>query len=276
MRRERGKREKKGDINFRYILYLSSGVLFILAVTFIVTFISYNNKLKSSADQFVGFENMAGIVPNNTNDILNTLDFNIASAPASVSIGNTINNEAGKSAANTVNTSGAAASVNKDADTNTTKKEESKAAVQTNAPAVPAPVPDPTFVKPVDGDITKEFAENNLVFSDTLQEWVTHPGVDIGADRTMVVKAAADGTVSSIKSDPRYGLTIIIDHVNGYQTVYANLLSSEFVKEGDKVSGGQSIGTVGNSAAFEIVDSPHLHFEILKDNVPLDPSIYIK
>ena len=39
---------------------------------------------------------------------------------------------------------------------------------------------------------------------------------------------------------------------------------------------GQSIGTVGNSAVFEIADEPHLHFEILKDSIAIDPSIYIQ
>ena len=96
------------------------------------------------------------------------------------------------------------------------------------------------------------------------------------ADKTTVVKAAEAGTVKSIKSDPRYGLTIVIEHDEHFQTVYSNLLTSEFVVEGEKVEKGQSIGTVGNTAVFEIADEPHLHFEILKDSVPVDPSIYIK
>lgn len=73
-----------------------------------------------------------------------------------------------------------------------------------------------------------------------------------------------------------FGLTIVIEHVNGFKTVYSNLLTSEFVKEGESIEKGQSIGTVGNSASFEIVDEPHLHFEIIKDNVNVDPNIYLK
>ena len=46
--------------------------------------------------------------------------------------------------------------------------------------------------------------------------------------------------------------------------------------EGEKVEKGQSIGTVGNTAAFEIADEPHLHFEILKNSIQEDPTIYIK
>lgn len=133
-----------------------------------------------------------------------------------------------------------------------------------------------SFTKPVDGEIMREYAKDNLVYSATLEEWVTHMGIDIKADKTTVVKSAEAGTVKSIKNDPRYGLTIVIEHEDGFQTVYANLLTSEFVVEGEKVEKGQSIGTVGNTAVFEIADEPHLHFEILKDSIQVDPSIYLK
>lgn len=133
-----------------------------------------------------------------------------------------------------------------------------------------------SFQKPVEGEISREFAKDNLIYSETLQEWVTHMGIDIKADKTTVVKAAEAGTVKSIKNDPRYGITIVIEHQDGFQTVYANLLTTEFVVEGEKVEKGQSIGTVGNTAIFEIADEAHLHFEILKDSVQVDPSLYIK
>ena len=107
----------------------------------------------------------------------------------------------------------------------------------------------------------KEFAQENLVFSETLNEWITHNGIDLRAEKTEVVKAAADGTVKTIKNDPRYGLTITIEHDNGFKTVYANLLTSEFVVEGEKVQKGQTIGTVGNTAIFESSDDTHLHIK---------------
>ena len=96
------------------------------------------------------------------------------------------------------------------------------------------------FIKPVDGEISKEYAKENLIYSATLDEWTTHSGIDIKADKTTVVKAAEAGTVKSIKNDPRYGLTIVIEHDNNFQTVYSNLLTSEFVVEGEKVEKGQS------------------------------------
>lgn len=133
-----------------------------------------------------------------------------------------------------------------------------------------------TFCMPVDGEIIRGFAKENLVYSETLQEWLVHQAIDIKANSRDVVKAAADGTVTAIKNDPRYGLTVIIEHDGGFKTIYSNLLTAEFVVEGEKVKQGQTLGTVGSSAVFEISDEPHLHFEMLKDSVYVDPTIYIK
>ncbi len=132
------------------------------------------------------------------------------------------------------------------------------------------------FVAPIKGEILRKFAPDSLVYSNTLEEWVTHNGIDIKADKTSVVVSAAKGKVSSIKNDPRYGLTVIIDHDNGFQTVYSNLLTAEFVVDGEEVTEGQTIGTVGNSATFEIADDFHLHFEMLKNQEYVDPESYIK
>ncbi len=132
-----------------------------------------------------------------------------------------------------------------------------------------------TFVSPISGTILRDFAKDSLVYSDTLKEWITHKGIDIKADKTSVVSAVADGKVYAIKNDPRYGLTVIINHNNGFQSIYSNLLTSEFVVEGEEIKSGQSIGTVGNSASFEVLDDYHLHFELLQNNEYLDPSIYI-
>ncbi len=132
------------------------------------------------------------------------------------------------------------------------------------------------FQMPVEGEITQKFAKDNLIYSNTLEEWVTHLGIDIKAEKSTVVNSAEEGIVKTIKNDPRYGLTVVISHQDGFETLYANLLSSEFIKEGDKVTKGQAIGTVGNTGVFESAEEPHLHFEIIKDSVQVDPSIYLK
>ena len=132
------------------------------------------------------------------------------------------------------------------------------------------------FIKPVEGPVIKDFSDNNLVYSNTLDEWTTHLGLDFSAEKTSIVKATASGVVKSIKNDPRYGLTLVLEHDNGYESMYANLLSTEFVEVGEKVEQGQTIATVGNTATFEIADETHLHFEILKDSKNIDPNLYLK
>lgn len=127
------------------------------------------------------------------------------------------------------------------------------------------------FIAPLKGQIIKEFAPDSLVYSDTLEEWITHNGIDVKADKTSVVTAAADGEIYAIKTDPRYGLTVIVNHENGYQTVYANLLTAEYVVEKEQIKAGQTIGTVGNSANFEIADEYHLHFEITQNGDYVNP-----
>lgn len=137
------------------------------------------------------------------------------------------------------------------------------------------PKKDPEFELPVEGEIMKEFAKDKLVYSETLKEWVVHTGIDIKAEKTTVVKAAEAGKVIAIKNDPRYGITVIIEHANGYETRYANLLTAEFISVGEEVTKGQTIGTVGNTATFEVLDESHLHFEMLKDGEYIDPTLLI-
>ena len=133
----------------------------------------------------------------------------------------------------------------------------------------------PSFIMPAEGEILKGFSKENLVFSETLQEWLTHQALDIKANSRDVVKCSADGKVKAIKSDPRYGLTVIVEHSAGFETVYSNLLTAEFVVEGEEVKQGQTLGTVGTSAVFEIADESHLHFEMLLNSEYVDPNLYI-
>jgi len=131
------------------------------------------------------------------------------------------------------------------------------------------------FIMPVFGEVTFEFARDKLVYSKTLEEWRTHDGLDLAADRGTPVKAVADGVVSEIKNDPRFGVVVIIDHKDGLKTVYSNLASDDMVTSNQKVKQGDIIGSVGNTAAFESAEQSHLHFEVLEDNVSVDPVAYL-
>jgi murein DD-endopeptidase MepM/ murein hydrolase activator NlpD len=131
------------------------------------------------------------------------------------------------------------------------------------------------FIMPVIGGVTFAFAQDKLVYSKTLEEWRTHSGVDLAADRGTPVKVVADGFVSEIKHDPRFGITIIVDHQNGLKTVYANLASDDMVNPNQILKQGDIIGCVGNTALFESAEQSHLHFEVWKDNKPVNPEDYL-
>ncbi len=131
------------------------------------------------------------------------------------------------------------------------------------------------FILPVFGKVIFEFAEDKLVYSPTLEDWRTHSGVDLAADRGTPVKAVADGIVYEVKNDPRFGITILLDHQNGIKTVYSNLASDKTVVPNQKIKQGDIIGSIGNTSSFESAEQPHLHFEVLKNNIPVNPSAYL-
>lgn len=131
------------------------------------------------------------------------------------------------------------------------------------------------FIMPVIGDVTFVYAMDKLVYSKTLEEWRTHSGVDLAADRGTPVKVVGDGFVSDIKHDPRFGITIIVDHGNGVKSVYANLAGDDMVSPNQKLKQGEIIGCVGNTALFESAEQSHLHFEVLKDDEPVNPETWI-
>ncbi|MFC1660504.1 M23 family metallopeptidase [Gemmatimonadota bacterium] len=94
-----------------------------------------------------------------------------------------------------------------------------------------------------------------------------HPGVDIAVPTGSYVRAAGAGRVLRLGEDPAYGLFLVLDHSDGYQTVYAHT-SMVLVDRGQMVRRNEVIalsGSTGRSTA------PHLHFEVLQDGIPVDP-----
>jgi len=132
-----------------------------------------------------------------------------------------------------------------------------------------------SFDWPVFGKIINGYAKDSLIFSKTLQQWTTHEGVDIASKEGTPVRTAADGIIKSIKIDPIYGITIIIEHKNGTKTVYSNLSSGKMVKAGQFVKRAKVISGVGRTAGFECEEEAHLHFEIIKNEKNVNPDGYL-
>ena len=133
-----------------------------------------------------------------------------------------------------------------------------------------------TYKTPLEGKITKDFSNDVPIYSATLDQFIIHSGIDIEAPADAQVSAIAAGTVTKVYSDDSLGVTIEISHGNGIVSRYSNLSTTKMVGEGDVVKKGQVISGVGNSALFESLEASHLHFEILKDGVAVNPTIYVK
>ena len=116
------------------------------------------------------------------------------------------------------------------------------------------------FSWPVQGEIIAEFGPS--------QRGVHNDGVNIAASEGASVGAAAKGRVAFVGTNIKsFGKLVLVKHDGGIITAYAHL-GDIIVTEGDIVTAGQSIGTIGRSGR---VDSPQLHFEIRKSRHPVDP-----
>ncbi len=94
-----------------------------------------------------------------------------------------------------------------------------------------------------------------------------HDGIDLAAPAGHPVKTAAPGTVLFAGEQRGYGLIVIIEHTGGLITLYAHNRDLR-VRTGQQVREGQVVATVGDSGS---TSGPHLHFEVRKDGVPVDP-----
>lgn len=272
----RGRRDADSNKNISMIFFAT--IIIIAIASFIVSYVLYSGRLSARAKTITN-NNIQKISSTSENNMINMIDNTEA---ASSSIGKSVNELENtttdiKNNENTekiaVNTSNIEKNQTENRQTSENKNVSDE---DENESQIEEVAKDPSFIKPVEGEKLKDYSKDNLIYSSTLDEWTTHLGIDFAAEKTDVVKASANGKIKSIKNDPRYGLTVVIEHENGFESIYSSLLTAEFVKVGEEIEQGQTIATVGNTARFEIADETHLHFEIKKDGINVDPNIYIK
>jgi murein DD-endopeptidase MepM/ murein hydrolase activator NlpD len=133
------------------------------------------------------------------------------------------------------------------------------ASLERVAPRIMTPPPD---LWPVGGFVTQEFHEG-----DTPRGILPHHGIDLAAAQETPLRAAGKGRVVVAGRDDFLGNFVEIQHGFGYVTVYGHC-SRLAVRAGDRVDRGQVIGYLGATGE---ASAPHLHFEIWKDGVAVDP-----
>ena len=128
--------------------------------------------------------------------------------------------------------------------------------------------PAAAMVPPVAGAMTSGFGERQNPLGEGTE---FHPGIDIAADEGAPIQAAIGGRVVSASPQGGYGNLITVDDGNGLSTRYAHC-SRMFARVGQLVAPGDVIGEVGQTGR---ATGPHLHFEVRRNDEPVDPLPYL-
>ncbi|HHX10102.1 MAG TPA: M23 family metallopeptidase [Firmicutes bacterium] len=121
-----------------------------------------------------------------------------------------------------------------------------------------------SLIWPCEGEVVSYFGWRT---NEDSQGMSLHQGIDIAAEEGSDVVAVAEGMVTSVRQSDSYGLTVEIEHSQGFSSVYAHLGTVSVMKD-QKVKQGEVIGTVGKTGN---ATGPHLHFEIRKEGLEIDP-----
>jgi septal ring factor EnvC (AmiA/AmiB activator) len=122
---------------------------------------------------------------------------------------------------------------------------------------------------PVSGRILFQFGRDTLPSGAVIRR----NGIGIGAAAGTAVKAVSSGRVALVQRLGTYGLTVVLEHGNGYFSLYMQLATASVAKD-ETVQRGASIGTVGGSNTEQ---GPHLYFEIRGENqIALDPADWLR
>lgn len=122
------------------------------------------------------------------------------------------------------------------------------------------------------GNILNPFSGSELVKNETTGSWQTHNGTDYAAEVGAEVCAISSGEVTEIGSDPLWGVTVTVNHHNGYISKYCGLGTELSVQQGDTVASGTVLGVVGQTADIESAAAPHLHIELRHNGEFIDPN----
>jgi len=124
------------------------------------------------------------------------------------------------------------------------------------------------FIWPLEGELVSEFGWR---VHPVLGDRHHHDGIDLDVPEGTAVHATAAGEVYFYGEQPGYGNVLIIEHANGFYTLYGHL-SDSFVFAGQYVEMGQAVARSGNTG---ISSGPHLHFELRNREYPIDPARYL-
>ena len=119
--------------------------------------------------------------------------------------------------------------------------------------------------------MAKEFSANELIWNETLGQWIVHNGIDISTNAGAVVCASEDGVITAAYEDDLFGNTIEITHDSSWISRYCSLETLQLAEIGKTVYKGDVISSAGTSAICESSQGAHVHFELLKNGEYVAP-----
>ena len=142
-------------------------------------------------------------------------------------------------------------------------------AAPSDAASAPAS-PSPSYVWPVEGEVTQGFSGDELVYNETMGDWRTHNGIDVVSKFGGAVFSPGAGEVKLAQTDDALGGGVV-EVQSGDVTLRFCGLDEVFVKEGETLAQGDSIGVAGEVPA-EASAGAHLHIECLQGGQYIDPA----
>ena len=128
---------------------------------------------------------------------------------------------------------------------------------------------------PVAGEVIQPFSKGELVKSPTTGIWATHNGTDFAAAPGTEVYAVLDGTVIAVEHDALQGVCVTMLLNDGTVTRSFGLNEGLNVEAGDVIPRGTVLGAIGETNEAESSQPPHLHFEVLQNDIFVDPEQYL-
>ena len=132
-----------------------------------------------------------------------------------------------------------------------------------------------TLIWPVDGNVILNYSMDQTVYFATLDQYKYNPALIIAGEVGKEVQAAANGEVTSIKTDAQTGITLTVSLGDGYEAVYGQL-DEVCVTQGERIYQGELIAYLGEPTKYYSVEGCNLYFQMLKDGEPINPLEYVK
>lgn len=120
-------------------------------------------------------------------------------------------------------------------------------------------------------EVVRSFSDKEPSYSETLNVWEVHKGLDVKTEKGQEIKSLMAGVVLDVYNDDEYGMSVKIQHDNDVVVVYSNLSEDLKVNKDDKIEEGQCIGLAGNTTTVESKEEQHVHVEAFKGEESIDP-----